>query len=342
MRRPAKEQHEKSQQKRQHETKDEHEKSQKRHQHEVKDIGEVVNSTSLLALQTGERSIKYFTDLVEGTGIDESFDCNYINNKSAQHYILLGPMDSGSNLIHQLMYAAWPSQVCMESHRFVWKHALTGVQDIYDFMLKNMTRDDFGNSVLLHTVRAPLSQFASWSKQAYELEECVSRAVQYWDQPCIAAMGPYHPIDGPVNFVGGTKPTLYNSTMEIYNRYLQQLAKFSDGGWFKAVVPVAYEDMILSPGRVVNDIVKHFDGLGEVNDEDLKDAMGEPSKVGAETSDAALQKLTDKTYLQHFSTDDMDKVCNGLTKALVEQYKAGNYLEPSRQVSYWDDCEHRV
>ena len=274
--------------------------------------------------------------------IDQWVDCNYIKNKSAQHYILLGPMDSGTNLIHQLMYTAWPSKVCMASKSIVWKHALTGVDDLYKFMLNYTDQAAIRNSVVLHTTRTPIAQLDSWSKNPYELEECVNRPVHHWVKPCVANMGPYHPRLGPHDYIGGTKPTQYNSTMEVYNRYLQQLVEFRESGWFKAVVPVSYEDMLLSPGRLLNDIAKHFDGLGEVDVAELHKSLQEPAKDNAETLDEAVQAFKERAYLDDFSPSELKTMCKGLNKALVKQFKAGNYLANSDQVSYWDDCSRHV
>ena len=109
------------------------------------------------------------------SGSDEEIgghvDCEHIENKSAQAYILLGPMDSGTHLIHELMYTAWPSKVCKES--LVWKHALTGATDIYHYLLDSMDRDALRKHVVLHMLRSPISLFASWRHKPYQMKKCV-------------------------------------------------------------------------------------------------------------------------------------------------------------------------
>ena len=105
--------------------------------------------------------------------IEGDVDCDHIENKSAQAYILLGPMDTGTHLIHQLMYTAWPSKVCKESPSLVWKHALTGVKDIYHHLLDLVDRETLRKHVVLHTLRSPISLFASWRRKPYEMRKCV-------------------------------------------------------------------------------------------------------------------------------------------------------------------------
>ena len=139
-------------------------------------------------------------------------------------------------------------------------------------------------------------------------------------------MGPEY-IDHP------TQPTVYNSTMELYHQYLRQLKELREAGWFKAVIPVYYEDLLLSPKETLTEIAKHFEGLEEVKKADLEAVMREPAKYAAEGLDEEMAKLANKTYLQEFSTADIKTMCNGLDRTLVEHYQA-------RQVSYWEDCAH--
>ena len=131
-----------------------------------------------------------------GADISELWDCDYIQNKSAQRYIMLGAMDLGTNLLHQVMFDSWPNSVCLVPHTLAWKHAATGVDEIYTELSTQLGAENLSKTVVLHTMRSPVSQLASWIKAPYDLHKCVDRAATKWNEFCLAArmgvMGPAH------------------------------------------------------------------------------------------------------------------------------------------------------
>ena len=103
--------------------------------------------------------------------------CKSVQNKSAQRYIVLGAFDSGTNLLHQMMFRSWPDSVCLVQPSFVWKHAATGVEDIYNHLRSQLGAESLRNTVILHTLRSPVSQLASWLRAPYGLTMCVHSLV---------------------------------------------------------------------------------------------------------------------------------------------------------------------
>ena len=83
----------------------------------------------------------------------------------------------------------------------------------------------------------------------------MARSVSDWIYPCYAQMGPdedNHPYESPTRFP---------STMAAYIQYIKQFKELRRHGGFKAVVGVHFEDMILTPGKTMRHIAKHFDGV---------------------------------------------------------------------------------
>ena len=102
--------------------------------------------------------------------------CTFVQNKSAQRYIILGGFDSGTNLLHQMMFRSWTNSTCLVFPS-VWKHAATGVEDIYNHLSSQLGAESLRNTVILHTLRSPVSQLASWAKAPYDLTMCVHSLV---------------------------------------------------------------------------------------------------------------------------------------------------------------------
>ena len=162
----------------------------------------------------------------------------------------------------------------------------------------------------------------------------MARSVTDWIYPCYAKMGPdeaNHPYEDATRFP---------STMAVYIQYVKQLKKLRQHGGFKAVVGVHFEDMILTPGKTMKHIAKHFDGVDVP--QDLTATMEDPAKYGACLGyKESLEKLHTRSYLSYFGDGDLKTICDGLNETLLEGHIEGSFLKPDQQVSYWHDCRGR-
>eukprot|EP00403_Amphidinium_massartii_P010027 CAMPEP_0178410246 /NCGR_PEP_ID=MMETSP0689_2-20121128/20879_1 /TAXON_ID=160604 /ORGANISM="Amphidinium massartii, Strain CS-259" /LENGTH=337 /DNA_ID=CAMNT_0020031413 /DNA_START=70 /DNA_END=1083 /DNA_ORIENTATION=+ len=259
--------------------------------------------------------------------------CEDIENKTAQRYIMLGPQDSGTNLLHALLRQNYPTQICLIKDA-IWKHANSGAESIYKRLHASLG-PELGNIVLLHTTRSPLSQVASWRKAPYELETCVTKHIL---KPCAARMSAME--DRAVISAPHQNDLIqFASVMDVYNKYMEEYATLHKLGGFKDVVAVTYEDMVYSPQQVLEDIVSHFDHVAQPAEFRMISTAAKSHGYAVGREDA-LKKLQQRTYMTEFSPQLKEKLCGLLDKDLVQGIVQGQYLESTKRRSYLSDCDH--
>mmetsp|Transcript_27763 Transcript_27763/g.64146 ORF Transcript_27763/g.64146 Transcript_27763/m.64146 type:complete len:313 (+) Transcript_27763:67-1005(+) len=263
-------------------------------------------------------------DTAEETG------CQDIANSSAQQYVTLGPMDSGTNLLKDLLRVNFPDQICL-LRDMVWKHGNSGVDDIYSQLHKKIG-PNLSGVVLLHTHRAPLAQVVSWVKAPYELQSCVRDGMDDMLKPCSATVSPLDGFPNPNTLVD------FSSIMDVYNKYMEQYEMLDARGGFKATVSVGYEDMVLTPDKVLQEILDVFDPVAMPDE--LQTISG-PSKTHGHAigREAALLKLENRSYLTELSVGMHSKLCGLLNTTLLDGVVEGKFLPAEKQAPYTADCE---
>mmetsp|Transcript_23761 Transcript_23761/g.55368 ORF Transcript_23761/g.55368 Transcript_23761/m.55368 type:complete len:317 (+) Transcript_23761:80-1030(+) len=261
------------------------------------------------------------------------------NTSALKPYVLLGPEDTGTNLLEQLIEANWPNTfVSSQAVHAVWKHSNSGAEDIY----RVIRSSGFGNISGLPAVaivRSPMSQVASWMKAPYDLAECVKRPVTEMDSPCIADLGARPAGDRSLVDIDASDvhPILYSSVMDVYNKYLQQYSDIASDAVFAKFLQLSYEDVVYSPEAVVQ-LLASLLGVTAPNEVVM---VEEPAKSFSSSSrEEALERLHNHTYLQDLGDVGLQTLCPLLNTTLLSNLQEGSFLseELGRTLSYMADC----
>mmetsp|Transcript_53234 Transcript_53234/g.126993 ORF Transcript_53234/g.126993 Transcript_53234/m.126993 type:complete len:496 (+) Transcript_53234:123-1610(+) len=248
-------------------------------------------------------------------------------------YLLFGPEDSGTNLLQALVEKNWPGKyITQDTRRVLWKHSLSGVEDMYSLLKIPYPRLEQLPAMIV--LRSPISQVASWMSAPYELKRCLNRPVANYSQPCRAD------LRARSSRMEQQRLDLlhFSSSVEVYNSYLRQYRQLMNESRFKSVTVIHYEDMLLTPSKVVKQVA---DILGEK-------PLAEFAYLGEETAkpqgpkphgrDAAIDKLKTRSYLQKVGREGLEVLCPLLDQSLLQDMTEGSFLPPEQQVSYLHDC----
>eukprot|EP00971_Amphidinium_carterae_P080256 1588013-Amphidinium_carterae.1 len=196
--------------------------------------------------------------LWDGTD-DASWALDASDWKEMPHYVLLAPMDSGSNLLEQMIEKNWPKQFRATSSKpeILWKHSLGSPQELYKHLALHMAGHRLKDTHFIAVVRSPISQVVSWRNAPYDLAPCVRRNASLYTHHCSAQL--HLRRDGEEGHDFEKYPPLdFNSTMEIYNQYLAFYQQLLREGEFKSAQIIQYEQMVLSPRSVLQRISEAF------------------------------------------------------------------------------------
>jgi len=249
-------------------------------------------------------------------------------------YAFLAPMDSGSNLLAQLIEANWPGQFKSSfASGFLWKHSLATAEEIYSFLETNEPMRPLSHVHFLAAVRSPISQVASWINAPYDLWSCVRRPQLDLLKPCSARLRPRrHETLPAVHF---------ESAMDIYNKYMSLYKQVVADGRFKSAHVIPYEEMVRSPESVVRLISNIFGATLHGRPETIDD----PSKPGNTNMvkkpngrEAALHKLEQRAYLNNFDTGVVAALCSKLDRSLVEDIVESEHVQV--RIPYTHDCDN--
>lgn len=287
-----------------------------------------------------------------------------------QLYVLLGPPDSGTNLLMQLIKHNWRKQFRCTQERSpyakkhlaaksigplknkkknvtdsfgeLWKHSNSGAEDIYALLEENMenkwSRQQISDTVAIIMVRSPISQIASWKKAPYELGSCANRHYEAMAKPCHAPLrarksgqiANLHRADDLLHF---------KSTMDVYNQYMKQYRTMKENGRFKELLLITYEDLVYSPEEQLKRIAGAFGvEVPEVAVLMETEAKKHGQAVGRE---AAIEKLKNRAYLDAVEKTDLEAICRGIDTDVLQGYVEGTYLkseDESLRVDYTYDC----
>jgi len=237
---------------------------------------------------------------------------------------LMGPFDSGTHLMLYSLIANWPremQQACLspgalnkgqepQMCRHIWKHSLVDKDGVYRVLERSM--GDLRNAVLVILVRSPVSQALSWKRDPWDLARCMERPWEEMDRPCEANLR----AKPPSSFMGISDDVdVFNSTADVYNRYVRLYSDLASEGLFKDVKIIAYEEMVMSPTKVLDAIAQALD-WPKKNSYTILDGS-QKNELGTSRS-AAFAKIQQRTYLSKVGVEGVRKLCEGVdTKALA-------------------------
>lgn len=252
---------------------------------------------------------------------------------------LLGPPDSGTNLMVKLLQLNLPDHIPLGSgalDRIVWKHSLSSATDLHGRFARRLG-DHLQNTTLLIMVRTPMAQLAAWRRLPYSLEPCFKRAVDLWSTPCFANTKPdFHDITPGVHTnTQYLDSNMFDSSMGVYNDYVQQYLDLKSHHDFRYVFFVSFEDLVLSPRTVVSGVA-HLIGahVPEYSVHVLGDsAKGEAGHGRAE----AIRKLQSRSFLNEIGVSVLPRLCDGIRRRPISNITEGTYTENPRP--YTRDCE---
>mmetsp|Transcript_63375 Transcript_63375/g.151248 ORF Transcript_63375/g.151248 Transcript_63375/m.151248 type:complete len:373 (-) Transcript_63375:80-1198(-) len=253
-------------------------------------------------------------------------------------YILLGPEDSGTNLLEHMIEVNWPGKfVSTNRADLLWKHSLWS-EEIYSLLGKEFR--NVKKFPAIATIRSPIAQVASWRKAPYDLNMCVNRPLEKLAKPCLADLGAR-----PIGYRGWLASKFYrrqelkrfNSSMDVYNEYVRQYKKMAREKHFKSFTLIHYEDMVFTPDKIVADLAKAL-GMPAPQTIQLVDAPAK--KVGAPVGrEDALEKLTSRSYMEDMGQLGLKTLCPLVDRKQIRGMVEGKYLPVDEQTSYLSDCE---
>mmetsp|Transcript_75085 Transcript_75085/g.199328 ORF Transcript_75085/g.199328 Transcript_75085/m.199328 type:complete len:331 (-) Transcript_75085:126-1118(-) len=252
---------------------------------------------------------------------------------------LLGPPDSGTNLMVKMLQLNLPDRIPKGDgalDTIVWKHSLSSATDLHERFAKSLG-DHLMNTTLIIMMRTPMAQLAAWRRLPYSLQPCFSRAVDSWSTPCFANTKPdFHDITPGVEInVQYPASNVFASSMDVYNQYVQQYLELEADNKFRNVIIVLVEDLVLSPKTVVSNIA-HL--LGANLPTDSVQVLGESAKgeMGHGRAEA-LRKLQSRSFLGELGAPMIPRLCEGIRREPISRFSEGTYTEHPRP--YAQDCE---
>jgi hypothetical protein len=258
--------------------------------------------------------------------------------------VLMGPQDSGTNLMMNSLFDVWPERVLQacqwsslpsQAHCNIYKHSNDGVNGVYQALQKSIG-NDLSDTVLVAMTRSPIAQIASWRKAPYCLKDCVNRDWQQYKNNCSAPLSAYGctetdcPPRGHVEF---------RTTMDVYNSFMRQYKQLRNDGRFAAVHLVAYEDLVYSPEEVMAGLQKDLHWPEKpvyLEDGPITDPAKHSGR--AQGRETAIENLKSRTHLKLLGAKAVRILCGLLDDEAVAGLTEGTYEEKVRY-PYIYDCE---
>jgi len=272
---------------------------------------------------------------------------------SKRSLVLLGPFDVGTHLLLNTLRlnhetevfkaCSWESMTIdndKTAHCRLWKHGVnisdgvntTGGEPVYTILNRQGVALD--DAVIVMLVRSPLATMVAWKKAGYDLKQCLARDMASFGSPCWAMHMTWRGNGQPDPW----KMTSFSSTMDAYNRYMRMYKAIRADQRVHRAVLVTYEDLVFSPGDVVNEIA---DAMGWPEKEQVAIVEG-PAKNhgGAVGRERALQKLRGRMWLQEIQSEENRRIiCRGLDAGALEGIQDNTLSADEPSDSYMADCE---
>lgn len=261
-------------------------------------------------------------------------------------FILIGPEDSGTNLLSHLIEYNFGRYVEVNKFRngdgltslLVCKHVWANASNFQEFVKTRLA--SFGlhteDVVVFMTIRSPISQITSWNKAPYELRKCKNMT------PCEAHVGLKFPCHGRQRWLKKWRKAWvqFQSIVDVYNMWLKFALDVQKFSCFKSANIFGYEDMVMNPEKVVLSIARTFDLPAPPNitiPEQPAKRHGRPLN-----RTAALQKLLARSYLKSLPRQTLRDYCKALDLSLLSEIYEGNFHEESARIPYSLDCRSVV
>lgn len=241
--------------------------------------------------------------------------------------LIVGPFDSGTNLMQMLVQRNFPSVVlpchCSEAStpRF-WKHSNSGPLEFKNAVQRAGLNPAAVKVIVL--LRSPLSQAVSWRKAPYNLEPCTAKLYDRWKFYCSARIAASVDLCKPRSPFGlstdDTRPVGFQNTIEVYNAYVRQYLSLASSGWFSGVHIVTYEEILYQPEAVIEELARFLEAPMPVN----VDICSAPAKGhgNAHGRDLALQMYRQRPWL-HSIGGNVRTFCSLIDMGLLENLTEG-------------------
>eukprot|EP00927_Polykrikos_kofoidii_P031026 TRINITY_DN26699_c0_g1_i1.p1 TRINITY_DN26699_c0_g1~~TRINITY_DN26699_c0_g1_i1.p1 ORF type:complete len:338 (+),score=32.90 TRINITY_DN26699_c0_g1_i1:64-1077(+) len=303
----------------------------------------LVRVSSVARLRVGEDvSFKLGSHLSSWDGLDESVEIpKYVTRPallttnssisfSQPKVHILGLQDTGTNLVSSLLWQNFRDQLVFYDSTnldtsnlrksYVWKHA--NIMEL--FACNSWALNRLGNAgvTAIAMVRDPLSWMQSIRKAPYDFKACVEGEA-WLSQKCL------HHCPAGFEKCKETKkiaaPVEYDDLAHVWASWNEAYSLLTSYGFTDAIV-VRYEDLVSDPGSFLLNVSARMNlslpagGTRFVTEA----AKNHGDAVGRE---AALEKITHKTYLWDFDDAELFEACKRLQP-----------FERIRQIYGYNDC----
>lgn len=260
--------------------------------------------------------------------------------ESTQRYVLLGPQDSGTNLLEEMIHSNFGDQV-IPTHRLpsgeLWKHSNSGASDIYKVLAESMPFQSLEKTTAIMMIRSPISQVVSWKAHPYEMAQCFEHTTfKDMGKACSAPVKARR--SGRMYFSDSKENQVWFKThMEIHNHFMRQYRQIQKDNKFKKAVIIPYEDAVYDPEKTVQILAEAL-GLPEPTEVKVVNKGAKDISPGRA---AALKKLTTRSYLSEIDAESLKIMCGDLDYELNDHIiEGGTSSEDANavKVPYSHDC----
>lgn len=268
-----------------------------------------------------------------GTPPEPQESWNTIPGHMPRRVLIYGPMDSGTNLLEDILTQNFPDMLDFSMR--MWKHSLDTSHDLTNLYatLSEVFGSELQQTTLFIMVRSPISQVVSWHNAPYALKQCLLRDWSEMASSCNAAIAPR------IRDCGDIRKQLetFSSTMAIYNSYMRQYQKLVSDGRFAKVFLVPYEDLLSS----TTPWVKEFSEGLELPMPAQVTIPSDPSKTHGDAvgRDAAIAKLQAREWLDEVGAEGVRSLCQDLDRESIATLLENHQDREAEPVPYARDCE---
>jgi hypothetical protein len=269
--------------------------------------------------------------------------------KKEKRIHLLGPPDSGTHLLVSSLQMNWPgkTQHACESQSVcdvsLWKHSMGPENDIFEHMegcgnnlCTNKQKTNMSEAVVVIMVRSPISQMASWKKAPYSLKPCYNREWNELDEPCWSNTSPlcHDVVEGCKPWMHVPESIEFDSSVDVYNRYLEEYLELKADKRIGDVILVPYEDLVYTPDVELSKIARAmgWEIPGEFR------ILGSKAKTDhSRDRQQALDHLKGRKWLEDAGEKNVLTICGLLNVTALSGISEGTHTTSPQP--YSQDCE---